>query len=117
MLLCYSNPDYGVGLIPQKIWLNSQVAESNLWKNTGKEWGKNDANDRASEHLEGFKSYSGFDLNADLGHMIEVGAGPWTQARILFFQRPDLKVKSLTLLEPSASFYQANVKTCSYKHG
>lgn len=109
--LCYSHPEHGVALIPTYIWHAAQVEESIIWQ------GNSGHNDRAGEHLEGFKNYIGLPPNSSLGHMAEFGAGPWTQTRTLLAKRPDIKIDSFTVQEPGADFYIRNTPNCAYKTG
>jgi hypothetical protein len=53
----------------------------------------------------------------NLGRVIEVGAGPWTQFKGLMHVRPDLLVEEFTVWEPGASRYMKEVPSCSYRDG
>mmetsp|Transcript_21399 Transcript_21399/g.50876 ORF Transcript_21399/g.50876 Transcript_21399/m.50876 type:complete len:413 (-) Transcript_21399:165-1403(-) len=108
--LCYSHQDYGVTVIPKTIWHAAQEQEGAVWKKLGGN------NDRAGEHITAFHKYQDV-TNRQLGDVIEVGSGPWTQSRFLFKTVPEVisTVKSFTVYEPGAEFYIDNVRTCAYK--
>ena len=105
-----------MAVVPRNIWKVAQNAENQLWSHAGGNDPAN-ANDRASEHVEGFKSFEGITKGADLGDLIEIGAGPWTQLRSILSTRPDLIVRSYTIREPGADFYMKTVKSCAYSTG
>lgn len=108
--LCYSHQEYGVTVIPKTIWYAAQEQEGAVWKGVGGN------NDRAPEHITAFNKYQDV-ASRQLGDVIEVGSGPWTQSRFLFKTVPDVvpTVQSFTVYEPGADFYINNVKTCAYK--
>lgn len=107
--LCYSNEIYGSVIVPYALWSKAQDAENTLWQKV------RGTNDRYNDHFEGFANY--INLPNNLGHVIEIGAGPWTQFRGLLHLRPDIKINSYTILEPGANYYMNNVATCAYKTG
>ncbi|CAB9505521.1 expressed unknown protein [Seminavis robusta] len=108
--LCYSNVAYGSAIVPHALWKKAQEAENNLWAKISR-----GNNDRYNDHFQGFAQYKC--VPRDLGHVVEFGAGPWTQIRGLLSLRPDVKVKSYTVLEPGADFYIESVASCTYKTG
>ncbi len=108
--LCYSHPKYGIAVIPHFIWETAQKAEGSAWK------GNPSNDDRSAEHITAFQSYKS-GLPHDLGDVIEVGAGPWTQTRGMLDANNKLKVKSFTVYEPGADFYKRNTPSCAYKTG
>lgn len=110
--LCYSTAQYGVAVVPKAIWRAAQKAEG-AWATSAANQGL--SSDRPEEHWEGFQNYASVPVN--LGSVIEVGAGPWTQTKGLLFKRPDAQVTEFTVFEPSADWYMANVATCSYTTG
>lgn len=108
--LCYSHPDYGVAMVPRSIWTEAQRSELHIWNgNAGK-------NDRSNEHFEGYENYAVFDKEEDLGDCAEIGTGPWTQFRGLLKMRPDVKVKSFTVIEPGADAYMKSTPFCAYRY-
>ena len=109
--LCYSHQQYGVAIVPKTIWYAAQEQEGAVWKTLG---GAN--NDRAGEHIAAFNKYQDV-TTRQLGDVIEVGSGPWTQSRFMFRTVPEVvpSVKSFTVYEPGADFYIDNVPTCAYK--
>ena len=111
--LCYSSEEYGSVIIPQKIWQNAQNEEGKLWR--APRFQKRDG-DRVNEHFQGFADYKCIP-GESLGNVIEFGAGPWTQFRGLLSKRPDVKVKSYTVLDPGADGYIMSVESCAYKTG
>ena len=69
------------------------------------------------EHWKAFDKLSCLKPNFDLGVVIEVGAGPWTQFKGFLNIRPDLTAKEFVVWEPSADRYMKEVSSCSYKTG
>ena len=106
--LCFSHPKYGISVIPTYIWKMAQRAEGSLWKKSSSN------HDRAPEHLKAFRQFK-IEMPDDLGSVIEVGAGPWTQTRGILNTRPTFRVSKFTIYEPGANFYKKNVRTCAYK--
>eukprot|EP00727_Mastigamoeba_balamuthi_P007518 m51a1_g3387 hypothetical protein (516) ;mRNA; r:505298-508846 len=106
---CFVTPDAGVSHVPHFMWTRAQESERKFWN--GSKW----TNDRAREHAEGFGHYSV--LPEDLGRLLEVGAGPFTQTRFILATRRDLKPSSVTLLDPSLYFYMRWTPNCAYKTG
>jgi len=111
--LCYSTPLVGTAIVPHSLWKMAQQAENTLWAKAPR--GTN--NDRYRDHFQGFANYHCLTTNQNLGHVVEVGAGPWTQFRGLLHLRPDVQVESYTVLEPGADFYVQSVSSCAYKTG
>ena len=93
--LCYSHQDYGVTIIPKTIWHAAQEQEGAVWKKLG------GSNDRAGEHIAAFSKYHHV-ARRQLGDVIEVGSGPWTQSRFMFKTVPEVipTIKSFTVYEP-----------------
>ena len=89
----------------------AQTAEQFIWKVTG----SHGNSDRGSEHLEGFNNYD--KLQNLLGNVLEVGAGPWTQTRMILHSHPDYNVKTFSILEPSSDYYRREIPSCAYKDG
>lgn len=116
--LCYSNPAYGVAVVPYALWNEAQTAESALWKQVGQSLDSN-ANDRAAEHWTAFNMYNTLLEHqlTNLGRVIEVGAGPWTQLKALLHIRPEVTVQEFVIWEPGADKYMKTVTSCSYRDG
>jgi len=96
-------------IVPMSRWLMAKRQESDLWANVG------GSSDRIPTHIEGFKQYKS--VPSDLGDMIEVGCGPYTQTRGLLYSRPDVKIRSLALNDPSVIDYIQRAPGCTYKSG
>lgn len=82
-----------------------------MWKAMG----QTHQDDRSADHLAGFDNYQ--QLPPYLGHVLEVGCGPWTQLGFLLDQRRNWIVDNITLWEPGADAYVRDVATCAYKDG
>ena len=115
--LCYSHDSYGVATVPTSLWKVSQKAEADLWRSVGGSSSDSGNNDRAAEHWRSFENLSCLPKGMELGNVIEVGAGPWTQVKGFLHIRPDLQVKQFTIWEPSADRYMTEVASCSYSNG
>jgi SAM-dependent methyltransferase len=100
---------YGVAIVSRERWLFAQKTEQQLWS------GNQETSDRAGEHIEGFGKYEALPNN--LGKILEIGCGPWTQSKFMLEQRKTFEVESITLWEPGLLFYVSNVPTCSFKNG
>lgn len=107
-ILCFSHPVSGVAQVPIAFWKLSQDSEAQLWARIS------GSDDRASEHIEGFRSYAAL-RGKKLGNMIEVGGGPWTQTRRLM-EHANVSVDALTILEPNI-FNYLKKEDCAYKDG
>eukprot|EP00961_Rhodomonas_salina_P161933 2180975-Rhodomonas_salina.1 len=84
-VMCLSHASYGAALAPTLLWEAAQAAETAEWNDSWLD------GDRVGEHQEGFGGYA---CAPDrLGHVLEMGAGPWTQTRGLLAARPDLQVR------------------------
>ena len=107
---CFIHPIYGIGEISQERWQKARSAEQAIWiKHRG-------SNDRWIDHLVGFDYYK--KLPVDLGSMIEIGCGPYTQTlSILRLKYKHVQIHNLTLLDPNADVYMKQVKQCSYING
>jgi len=104
-----------VAAVPKSLWAHAQKAEADLWQGIG--GGDSGSNDRAAEHWRSFDSLSCLPKGMQLGTVIEVGAGPWTQLKGFLHIRPDLEIKQFTVWEPSADRYMKEVSSCSYRSG
>ncbi|CAF0945751.1 unnamed protein product [Adineta ricciae] len=105
---CFIHPIYGIGQVPAKRWKAALKTERSVWSTQ--------SNDRWNDHLAGFDHYK--TLPNDLGEMIEMGCGPFTQTlSILRLPKKKVNITKLTLWDPNANDYIKRVKYCSYKNG
>ena len=111
---CLVNDAYGAAVIPAKRWHAAQEAEARLWKKGGDAVSNAGVGDRAAEHVAKFEDYR--KLPVQLGHVAEVGAGPWTQTLFALRARPDVQVTSLTVIDPGIPGYLASGHS-SYANG
>ena len=115
--LCYAHDSYGVAAVPTSLWKVSQKAEADLWRINGGSKADSSSNDRAVEHWRSFHYFKCLERDINLGHVIEVGAGPWTQLKGFLNIRSDFVIDSFTIWEPSADRYMKEVASCSYASG
>lgn len=101
------NHDLGVIKVPLDRWRKAQGYEARGWLHCWTD--QND--DRSDEHAKIFNNY--IDLKQDLGHVCEVGCGPFTQLRRIIQGRTATKI---TLLDPLLNSYR-KLANCSYKKG
>ena len=96
----------GVLAVDAARWKQAQQYERDTWLvyNLARE------SDRNEIHAINFGGYSV--LPADLGDFIELGCGPFTNARIILTGRT---ASSVTLLDPLATDYQQQHPHCAYK--
>ena len=107
---CLAHPLYGIGEVPLERWKAAVSIERNLWVN------HDGFDDRWNDHLAGFDNYKM--LPNDLGNMLEMGCGPYTQTlSILRLKEKHVNISRLTLWDPNANIYMKQVKYCSYKTG
>ncbi|KAL1510127.1 hypothetical protein AB1Y20_006459 [Prymnesium parvum] len=108
---CLQHPDYGVAIVPETRWKVAQQAEARLWA-TSK---SNKRGDRAAMHVKQFGGYRVLPPGS-LGHVAELGCGPWTQTFFLLKARPDITAERVTLVDPGIHEYVAN-GMASYRSG
>lgn len=107
---CFFHPLYGIGEVSLERWEAAASAELSVWAT------HRGFNDRWKDHLAGFDNYKM--LPNDLGNMIEMGCGPYTQTlSILRLRNKHVNIRKLTLSDPNANEYMNQVKQCSYKNG
>lgn len=115
---CFFHPDYGVAQVSEERWKGAQAHEN-------KTWAEQRTADRNDEHAVNFENYASLVLenwwkevvsDEGFGHMIEFGAGPFTQS-LTIFETTKILPKSITLLEPMAKNYMSTVDACRYKDG
>jgi len=97
----------GIIQVDSQRWEAAQKFESDTWS---KYWG-GAAEDRNHHHKQGFDDYK--DISQNLGNVIEIGCGPFTQLQTISQNRI---IKSVTLLDPLLDRYK-ELKACTYKNG
>ena len=97
----------GIVKIDHDRWLQAQAYERKTWMQVTRGW--TDA--RNYEFAFGFDAYR--DLPDDLGYMIELGAGPFTNSRLILERH---SADSITLLDPLLADY-ITLDTCPYRDG
>jgi len=104
---CFFNNEYGTASVSCDRWFGAQKTEQVTWDT------RNTDVDRNEAHSASFNNYDV--LPNDLGHVIEIGSGPFTQTKTII--KNGHSIKSMTLVEPMALHYMSNVKHCFYKNG
>ena len=66
--------------------------------------------DRNEHHKRHFDNYA--EVPRQLGHVVEVGCGPFTQLQTILPGRP--RPASITLLDPLLEKYASKVRRCPY---
>lgn len=103
----YWDDENGIITVDHDRWKKAQQFESAGWLT---HW--RDANsDRNDEHQRGFNNYAAVPKN--LGDVIEIGCGPFTQLKTIQQNR---KIISVTLLDPLLERYH-QLPNCTYKDG
>jgi SAM-dependent methyltransferase len=112
---CFYTQDGGVWAVSVDRWLFAQHAEHSAWKASADT--SPSVGDRIDEHMRDFDNYSALGPpGRNLGALIEVGSGPWTQS-LWMVQKRQYDVQQYILLEPGALSYMRDVKTCVYSSG
>lgn len=101
------DPVYGVVRVPLDRWRKAQGYESRGWMHCWAD--QND--DRSGFHAETFHDYAA--LKTDLGHVCEIGCGPFTQLKRIIQGRMASRV---TLLDPLLNSYK-RLRHCPYRGG
>lgn len=99
------DPDKGIVAVPLSRWRIAQQYEKDTWL-------KHNAaavSDRNEDHRTAFNGYAA--LPSDLGNVIELGCGPFTNLRLIM---PNRTAASVTLLDPLANEYLSH-SGCQYK--
>lgn len=98
----------GTNRVTPTTWAKAQEAEFRGWTN---DWsGLTD--DRSDVHAGAFSEYS--TLPDDLGDVLEIGCGPFTQSRTIINGR---RVSRLVLTDPLAERYAKEHPACEYRNG
>ncbi len=100
----YLTEGKGVLSVPLERWQYAQGYEAYTWLTQG----VNLTEDRNTEHADMFDNYKS--LPIDLGHVIELGCGPFTNMRHII---PGRQARTIALLDPLASSY-FNHPHCAY---
>ena len=100
------HPDTGVLSVSCERWKGAQQVEKWFRDRHTK------SSDRNSGHEMSFDKYKS--LPSDLGYLVELGAGPYTQTQTILKGRT---AKSVTLIEPMLVHYMKDVKNCFYRNG
>lgn len=101
----YWDDEQGIVKVSEARWQQAQKFESEGWLT---HW-RNAVDDRNDEHKRGFNGYIGVPQN--LGKVIEIGCGPFTQLKTIQEGR---KIETVTLLDPLLEKYMQLPK-CTYK--
>ena len=105
----FYEPRLGIVRVTEKRWRAAQEAESALWTGAAGAAGS----DRNVHHAELFDGYRA--LPDALGHVVEVGCGPFTQLQSVL--RPSSTTSSITLVDPLVHKYKAKARACAYRSG
>ena len=103
----FYEPAYGIMHVDDRRWRAAQQWEAALWTNAP----ATQTVDRNQHHAANFANYAS--LPAALGHVLEIGCGPFTQVQTLL--RDDSQVLSITLVDPLAGHYMERTKGCTYR--
>lgn len=104
----YYTPDKGVLSVPLERWQKAQAYERETWLVHG----LNATEDRNTEHVGMFDGYKA--LSDDLGRVIELGCGVFTNLRYIL---PEHTAKGVFLLDPLVLVYRDVHPNCAYKDG
>lgn len=69
--------------------------------------------DRNYFHKSTFEDYASLDFKDSIESFVELGCGPFTNARVILQKFPN--VKDITLVDPLADQYMSNHNNCTYK--
>jgi SAM-dependent methyltransferase len=100
----YWQEDTGITQVDEQRWQQAQRYEFDTWMRHGLA----NSSDRHDEHLQIFDNYRV--LPPNLGDLLEIGCGPFTQTRTIVQGR---SVQSITLLDPLLEHYKKHPH-CSY---
>ena len=104
----------GVAKISNSRWATANAAEAAVWN------GDTSGSDRSEQHSEWFDQYNSLiPFREQLGRILEVGAGPYTQSKTILekLDVASVRVLSITLADPLMIFYHTHTPACSYKDG
>ncbi|CAG2216824.1 EXTL3 [Mytilus edulis] len=103
---CFYSNVTGTLSVSCERWHGAQSVEQITWDK------RITSTDRNEAHAKSFNYYKS--LPQHVGNVIEIGAGPFTQAQTIVQGKT---ATSITLIEPMAFHYMTNVKRCFYKNG
>lgn len=119
---CFWQSETGITQIPKKLW--TKVLENEFNHHTSAKAVKNSRTNenvfsepttRWLEFQEGFKNWESLS-NQNLGSILEIGAGPYTQILNLLKKNPTINFRKIYLEEPNI-FNYLNLDTCTYHDG
>ena len=100
-------------MIPKARWEKAQEAGALLWKKSRKSDAQ--SGDRALGHVQFFGRYAALPAG-NLGRLVELGSGQWTQTHFMLNARPDINATSITLVDPGINGYLRSGNAL-YKNG
>ena len=104
----FYSPLAGIVAISPDRWKRAQSVESGVWDgNTGGE-------DRNQQHAVWFGRYAAVNAS-ELGRVLELGCGPFTQTKTILEHLSGVRVTSITLVDPLMLFYHARVPSSPYR--
>ena len=89
-------------------WHGAEDVEQTTWDNKQRTHARNEA------HADSYNYHKSLPNN--LGDIIEIGAGPFTQTKTILKYQPATST-SVTLLEPMAFHYMLHAKYCFFPNG
>ena len=105
----FYNAPYGTLAVDRRRWKAAQEWEAALWTATSAAV----TTDRNEHHRRQFDNYA--ELPRQLGHVVEVGCGPFTQLQTILPSRQYFD--SITLVDPLIETYARKVRGCPYSRG
>ncbi len=103
----FYEPAYGVLRVDARRWQAAQQWEATLWSGAP----SSTQTDRNAHHRRQFDGYDGLPL--DLGRVVELGCGPFTQLQTML--KAETRVASITLVDPLVNYYAESMRGCTYK--
>jgi SAM-dependent methyltransferase len=103
----YWDDQKGIVKVDDRRWQAAQEFESDGWL---RHW-STASSDRNDQHKAGFNNYEAVPQN--LGKVLEIGCGPFTQLQTIMEGR---EIEHVTLLDPLIERYQ-QLQYCTYRHG
>ena len=103
----FYEPAYGIVRVHERRWQAAQQWEAALWSNAP----ASQTSDRNAHHAANFGGYAA--LPNELGHVVELGCGPFTQLQSVL--RASSKALSITLVDPLAGHYIEHTRGCAYR--
>jgi hypothetical protein len=114
--LCRSNSQVGVPFADRNEWSDNQIwKQLGFYKKELHQTRHNHLRARLDEFAVGFGQWTYLE-NVSLGHVIEFGAGGYTQIRNIMERVPSIKLSSLMIVDPLVDHYKT-MKNCPYGTG